>query len=60
MYCDIDAGILSRVLKAHVNSTCIDIRIANQEFTCEVAASTAVGIGPSTSSISVTTEGNTT
>lgn len=45
------------IVKGHVRSYCIDFRLGGQPYDCSILASTAVGDGPSTSTISVTTEG---
>ena len=48
----------SHVVKQHVTNFCLDLRLGNLEFTCSVLASTAVGNGPPTDLVTVTTEGN--
>ena len=54
LMCSFDVHIM---MKGHVQSFCFDIRLENQELSCSVFASTAVGDGPSTDSITITTAG---
>ena len=55
--CSINSDPFSQVVKGHVRSYCIDFRRGGEQFDCSIVASTAVGDGPSTSTMSVTTIG---
>ena len=52
-----NANIIWHTMKGHVQSFCFDLRLENQELSCSVFASTAVGDGPPTDSITITTAG---
>lgn len=56
--CSSSGDSFSQVVKEHVRSFCLDLRLGNQQFSCSVLASTAAGDGPPTDTISVTTEGS--
>ena len=56
--CSSGDDVYSQVVKQHIRSFCLDLRLGNVEFTCSVLASTAIGAGPPTEPLTVTTEGN--
>jgi len=47
---------ISHQVKSFVLNFCADLYLPNQNFTCNVSASTAAGDGPTTESITMTTE----
>ena len=55
--CDVEAGTNIELILNPVSQMSLYDLSPNTEYTCRVAASTAVGIGPYTVDISVTTEG---
>lgn len=55
--CSRNSDLFSLTVKGHIRDYCIDFRRGGEQFNCSIAASTAVGAGPSTNTISVTTEG---